>query len=129
VPYAEPAPHNQSWNQRTWTDHGGPEPEPDPGADEQVRVWTTGQLRLLIRNLTPYVDGTFGTVSTKHGQLLMRAIVELNRLWSAQYRIPPPPPPPEPDIVEEEVKAAESARITRERVLDQLRELRTRTRP
>lgn len=106
-----------------------PQPEAEqvqvPGEDEQVRWWTTERLRALIRNLQPYVDGTFGTVSTKHAQIYLSATRELNKLWSAYYT--PPPPIVEVDTVEEEVREVELARITRARVLDQLRELRARS--
>lgn len=100
---------------------------PGPGEDEQVRMWTTERLRTLIRTLSPYVDGTFGTVSTKHAQVYMSAVRELNRLWSASY-IRPPDPVAEPDVEEAELVRIESARQVREQVLDQLQQLRNRTR-
>lgn len=124
---------------RRATDHGsgagyGTEDDPlngfvaDPGIgeDEQVRYWTTEQLRILIRNLKPYIDGTFGTVSTKHAQVYVSAMRELNRLWKATYVVPPEPEP-EPDLEEEERVRIEAATVTRNRVLDQLSELRSRS--
>lgn len=134
IPFTDPGPDDDSWSQRVRDSFGGAgtgpdqQPEQVPGEDEQVRFWTTDRLRNLIRNLQPYVDGTFGTVSTKHVQVYLSAIRELNKLWSAYFVIPPPPPPPEPSIEEEEVREAELARITRARVLDQLEELRSRSR-
>lgn len=99
----------------------------DLGEDAQVRYWSTDRLRSLIRNLEPYVNGTFGTVSTKHAQVYMSAVRELNRLWSASFT-PPPPPPVEPTESEVEQARIEEARKVREQVLEQLAELRSRTR-
>lgn len=129
----QPYPSPPGWDQQRWQERVL-DPEAVPGPDEQVRVWTTEQLRALIRNLTPYVDGTFGVVSTKHASILMSAVRELNKLWSAYYRIPPPPEPEvdleaeaEAEREAEQVAVAELARITRSRVLDQLQELRSRS--
>lgn len=105
----------------------GAGPEPELGEDEQVRYWSTDRLRVLIRHLQPYVDGSFGTVSTKHAQVYLSAVRELNKLWHAYYA-PPPPAPPEPSEEEQDLARTEAAQITRQKVLDQLSELRARTR-
>lgn len=117
---------------------GGDEAGPQPGVGgdgghpgdldpaEQVRLWSSEKLRTFIHNLEPYINGTFGVVSTKHGQLYMAALRELNRIWSAQYRLPPQLPPA-PDESEVEQVRMEEARKVRERVLDQLTELRNRS--
>lgn len=106
---------------------GTPVDEPVVGEDEQVRYWTTDRLRQLIRNLQPYTDGTFGTVSTKHATVYLSAIRELNKLWDAYYR-PPVELPPEPDPEVVEAARIEAAALVRGRVLDQLQELRDRSR-
>lgn len=98
--------------------------QPDPAPDAQVRLWTTNRLQTLIATLTPYIDGTFGDVSPRHGTLYLRAVGELNRLWNARYLPPPPEPEPEP---EEEVRTVEQAAAVRTRVLEYLEELRNRT--
>lgn len=106
----------------------GTNPDTEPSPDEAVRVWTTDQLRVLIRNLKPYIDGTFGTVSTKHAQVYMSAVRELNKLWRAYYQ---PPPQIEDELSDSDAEVArmEAASVTRNKVLDQLQELRNRARP
>lgn len=99
----------------------------DPGPDDQVRIWTTERLRAFIHTLQPYVDGTFGEISPRHGTLYLRAVQELNRLWNARYTPPPPELEPEP---EDQVQAreVEQAAQVRARVLEQLEALRARNR-
>lgn len=118
----------------TWGPNPGTDTGSDPGVetsetgqDEAVRHWTTDRLQVLIKNLTPYIDGTFGTVSTKHAQVYMSAVRELNKLWHAYYT-PEPVDPVGIDEAEAELVRAEAAQVTRNKVLAQLEELRARTR-
>lgn len=98
----------------------------EPGPDDQVRIWTTERLRAFIHTLQPYIDGTFGEVSPRHGSLYLRAVQELNRIWNARYLPPPPEPEPEPEE-QEQAREVEQAALVRQRVLDQLEQLRARS--
>lgn len=112
--------------QRPGAGTGSGEDNP-PGPDDQVRIWTTERLRTFIGTLQPYVDGTFGEVSPRHGALYLRAVAELNRLWNAKY-LPPAELEAQPDPEQEQSRAAEASALVRARVLDQLEALRARSR-
>ena len=108
----------------------GPEGAQQPDQAEQARVWATSRLRELVENLRPYIDGTLGEVSPRHAAVFVTAVKEINRLWSAYFN-PSSVKPDMEDLEREEALEAqrvrEQARITRQRVLDQLSQLRDRS--
>jgi hypothetical protein len=122
------APLSGQWQARA--PGGGRDSQEEPDQAEQARLWATARLKELVESLRPYIDGTLGDISPRHAAVYVTAVKEINRLWSAYFN-PSIVKPNMEDLEREEAleaeRVAEQARITRDRVLDQLRQLRDRS--